>query len=235
MTGISVIIPTYNESENVVNMIDILEDVLTKSSIKFEIVVVDDDSPDGTADIARKKQELYNNLKVIVRTTDKGLSQAVVEGFNHCSHEIISVIDCDFSHPPELLPVFFNKIEDGCDVVFGTRYAGSGEIQGWGLKRKLISRGATLLANILVGGSTDPVSGFFMMKKSVVSGSDLKPRGYKIGLEILGKGNWNKYCEIPYVFRNREVGESKLGIKEIVDYIFQLFDIAAYKIKNMNS
>lgn len=232
MTGISIIIPTYNESENIGNMIDVLQDVLTKESINFELVIVDDDSPDGTADIAKQRQDIYHNLKVVVRTTNKGLSQAVAEGFNHCGFDIIAVIDCDFSHPPDLIPVFLNKIEGGCDIVFGTRYAGSGEIQGWGLKRKIISRGATFLANLLIGGSTDPVSGFFMMKRSVIKESILRPRGYKIGLEILGKGKWAKYCEVPYVFKNREIGQSKLGMKEIFDYVLQLLDIAAYKIKN---
>jgi dolichol-phosphate mannosyltransferase len=231
MKGISIIIPTYKESANIGNMINVLEETLRQVALDFELVVVDDNSPDGTADIARQKAELYSNIKVIVRTKDKGLSQAVVEGFNNCGFDSIAVIDCDFSHPPCLIPVFFNKLNDGYDIVFGTRYAGSGSIQGWGLKRKTISKGATFLANLLVGGSTDPVSGFFTIKKSVIENSKLSPRGYKIGLEILGKGNWVKYCEVPYDFKNREAGQSKLGMKEISDYIVQLLDIAIYKIK----
>ena len=110
--------------------------------------------------------------------------------------------------------------------------AKDGEIRGWGIKRKLISKGATLFGKMLVPESTDPVSGFFVMKKSVVENVTLCPRGYKIGLEILGKGIWSNYCEIPYVFKNREKGSSKLGVREIFEYLKQVIDIFWYKMKH---
>lgn len=235
MKDISIIIPTYNESENIVNMIHALEDTFSNNSINGEIIVVDDDSPDNTANLAKYLKQKYDNVKVVVRTHDRGLSQSVVEGFNHCESDVIGVVDCDFSHPVELIPAFLDKINNGCDVVFGTRYAKEGEIRGWGLKRKLISKGATLFGKLLVPKSTDPVSGFFVMKKSVVENVTLRPRGYKIGLEILGKGIWSNYCEIPYVFKNREKGSSKLGMKEILDYALQLFDIVLHKVKNYHN
>lgn len=231
MKDISIIIPTYNESENIENMIHALEDMFSNNSIDGEIIVVDDNSPDDTGDLAKKVNKKYGNVKVVVRTDDRGLSQSVVEGFNHCESDVIGVVDCDFSHPVDLIPAFLDKINSGCDVVFGTRYAKEGEIRGWGLKRKLISKGATLFGKLLVPESTDPVSGFFVMKKSVVDNVRLRPRGYKIGLEILGKGIWSNYCEIPYVFKNREKGSSKLGMKEIVEYLKQVIDIFIYKMK----
>lgn len=231
MKDISIIIPTYNESENIVNMIHALEDMFSNNSINGEIIVVDDDSPDNTANLAKGMMQEYDNVKVVVRTHDRGLSQSVVEGFNYCESDVIGVVDCDFSHPVDLIPAFLDKINSGCDVVFGTRYAKDGEIRGWGFKRKLISKGATLFGKLLVPESTDPVSGFFVMKKSVVENVILRPRGYKIGLEILGKGIWSNYCEIPYVFKNREKGSSKLGMREILDYVLQLFDIVLYKVK----
>jgi len=228
---ISIIIPTYNESENIENIINAIEEVFSINMINGELVIVDDNSPDGTATIAERMKKRYDNIKVIVRTSDRGLSQSVVEGFDHCDSDTIGVIDCDFSHPPEQIPLFLEKIENGCDVVFGTRYASEGEIKGWGAKRKLISTGATFLARLLIPKSTDPVSGFFVIDRSVVKDVVLRPRGYKIGLEILGKGNWSKYCEIPYVFQDREMGSSKLGKREIYEYILQLFDIFMYKIR----
>ncbi|MEA1984378.1 MAG: polyprenol monophosphomannose synthase [Euryarchaeota archaeon] len=231
MNDISIIIPTYNESENIENMINAIERVFSNNTINGDLVIVDDNSPDKTAAIAERMEERYGNIKVIVRTRDRGLSQSVVEGFDHCDSDTIGVIDCDFSHPPEQIPLFLKKIEEGCDVVFGTRYASEGEIRGWGAKRKLISHGATFLARLLVPRSTDPVSGFFVIDRSVVKDVVLRPRGYKIGLEILGKGNWSKYCEISYVFQDREMGSSKLGPKEIYEYILQLFDILMYKLK----
>lgn len=230
MKDISIIIPTYNESENIVNMIHALEDMFSNNSINGEIIVVDDNSPDNTANLAKSMKPKYDDIKVVVRTYDKGLSQSVVEGFNHCESDVVGVVDCDFSHPMELIPAFLDKINNGCDVVFGTRYAKEGEIRGWGFKRKLISKGATLFGKLLVPESTDPVSGFFVIKKSVVENVTLRPRGYKIGLEILGKGIWSNYCEIPYVFKNREKGISKLGMREIVEYLVQVFDIVWYKI-----
>ena len=231
MNVISIIIPTYNESENIENIINAIEEVFSINMITGELVIVDDNSPDGTATIAERMKKRYDNIKVIVRTSDRGLSQSVVEGFDHCDSDTIGVIDCDFSHPPEQIPLFLEKIENGCDVVFGTRYASEGEIKGWGAKRKLISTGATFLARLLIPKSTDPVSGFFVIDRSVVKDVVLRPRGYKIGLEILGKGNWSKYCEIPYVFQDREMGSSKLGKREIYEYILQLFDIFMYKIR----
>ncbi|MCD4703682.1 MAG: polyprenol monophosphomannose synthase [Methanosarcinaceae archaeon] len=231
MNVISIIIPTYNESENIENIINAIEEVFSIDMINGELVIVDDNSPDGTATIAERMKKRYDNIKVIVRTSDRGLSQSVVEGFDHCDSDTIGVIDCDFSHPPEQIPLFLEKIENGCDVVFGTRYASEGEIKGWGAKRKLISTGATFLARLLIPKSTDPVSGFFVIDRSVVKDVVLRPRGYKIGLEILGKGNWSKYCEIPYVFQDREMGSSKLGKREIYEYILQLFDIFMYKIR----
>lgn len=232
MKDISIIIPTYNESENIENMIHALEDMFSNNSINGEIIVVDDNSPDNTANLAKKGNQKYGNVKVVVRTHDRGLSQSVVEGFNHCDSNVIGVVDCDFSHPVELIPAFMDKINNGCDVVFGTRYAKDGEIRGWGIKRKLISKGATLFGKMLVPESTDPVSGFFVMKKSVVENVTLCPRGYKIGLEILGKGIWSNYCEIPYVFKNREKGSSKLGVREIFEYLKQVIDIFWYKMKH---
>lgn len=228
--NIDIIIPTYNESENIENMINALEEVFSNNSIDGKIIVVDDNSPDKTGEIAKNMMGIYGNIKVVIRNNNRGLSPSVVEGFFHCESDIICVIDCDFSHPPELIPVFCEKISNGCDIVFGTRYAAGGTITGWSIKRKIISGGATFLAKVVVSCSSDPVSGFFAIRRDVVEGVPLFPRGYKIGLEILGKGNWTKYCEVSYEFRDRENGQSKLGIREILEYLIQIFDIICYKI-----
>jgi dolichol-phosphate mannosyltransferase len=159
----------------------------------------------------------------------------VAEGFLHASSDIFVVIDADFSHPPALIPKMFDEIRAGNDVVIGSRYMDGGGIRKWPLKRRIISLGATFLGRLLFPDITDPVSGFFAVRKSVVAQAQLKPRGYKILLEVLGKGIWEHDKEIPFEFSDREIGSSKLKIKTIVEYAQQVVDITLYSFAHRQS
>jgi len=232
MYDLTVIIPTFKEESNIENVIDEVDKVFMKNNLRGEILVVDDNSPDKTIAIVNNLKNVKPNLNLIVRTSDRGLSQSVVEGFNSASSEIFIVIDADLSHPIERIPTMYNVIISGFDIVIGSRYMEGGGIKKWPLKRRIISIGATLLGRILFPRVSDPVSGFFAVKRKVVLNAPLKPKGYKILLEILGKGYWDKGEEIPYEFINREVGSSKMTIKTIIEYMDQVINIAIFMISD---
>jgi len=235
MYDLTVIIPTYKEEANIAAIIREVDGVFSQNAISGEILVVDDNSPDRTAEIVREFQQTKPNVSLVVRKEDPGLSQSVVEGFRKAQSDIFLVIDADLSHPPGHIPQMLAEIRAGSDVVIGSRYMEGGGIQKWPLKRRIISLGATFLGRLLFPEIHDPVSGFFAVKKSVVEGAGLRPRGYKILLEILGKGHWTTAKEIPFEFVDRAVGSSKLGFGTIVDYAAQVIDNARYSWNHHDS
>ena len=235
MYDLTVIIPTFKEEANIRNIITEVDTVFRNNALNGEILVVDDNSPDNTIAIVNELKKIQPNLSLLVRTSDHGLSQSVADGFLHASSDVFFVIDADMSHPPALIPKMYEEIQAGNDVVIGSRYMEGGGIKKWPLKRRVISKGATFLGRLLLPDVTDPVSGFFAIRKSVVVGAELKPRGYKILLEVLGKGTWEKEKEIPFEFSDREVGASKLKIKTIIEYAQQIMDIATYSLFHKNS
>ncbi|OGS56031.1 MAG: hypothetical protein A3K60_02690 [Euryarchaeota archaeon RBG_19FT_COMBO_56_21] len=208
------IVPTYNEKDN----IDELVQRVSKTNPGAEIVIVDDNSPDGTSDRVRELAKSYK-MKVITRSGKLGLSSAVMEGFAAATGDILVVMDADLSHPPEKIPELVGKIESGeAEIVFGSRHVEGGSIENWPFYRKVVSKGAALLARGLTKVK-DPMSGFFALKRSVIDGVTLDPVGYKIGLEILVKGKYSKVVEVPIRFANRKAGKSKLGGSEMLRYI----------------
>lgn len=229
MTGngplLSVIVPTYNEKGNMALLIPAVCRVLNESRIPFEVLVMDDDSPDGTAKEVRRLAEDHPEARVVVRKEERGLSPAVIEGFNEARGRIYLVMDADLSHPIEALPEMYRAItEGGADIVVGSRHTMGGGIVDWPLHRKVISWGASSLARPLTRCS-DPMSGFFAVRPEVVEGAPLRPRGYKILLEVLVKGKYERVEEVPITFRDREVGESKLGTGVIFNYLRHLFSL----------
>lgn len=227
---LSVIIPTLNEEENIAAIIDAVDGVLSQNGIHGEILVVDDDSKDRTIPIVREIAGRQENVRLIVRREDHGLSQSVVEGFRSARSDILQVIDADFSHPPELIPLFCEAIRGGADIAIGSRYTKGGDIEAWPLKRRIISLSATAFGRILFPEITDPVSGFFAVRREVVDGAPLAPRGYKILMEVLGKGRWRTFVEIPFVFKDREEGESKLRAGTVIDYLRQCGGIVRFSV-----
>lgn len=235
MYDLTVIIPTFKEEANIRNIITEVDAVFKRNNLNGEILVIDDNSPDGTITIANEIKKTKPNVNSIVRLADHGLSQSVAEGFDKASSDILVVIDADLSHPPALIPAMYHEIKEGYDVVIGSRYMDGGGIKKWPLKRRIISLGATFLGRLLFPDVTDPVSGFFAIKKSVVAHASLKPRGYKILLEVLGKGTWEKDKEIPFEFVDREIGSSKLKIITIVEYAQQVIDITLFSFTHHQS
>ena len=227
MTKVSVIVPTYNERENIVELIERVE--ATLKGIPFELIIVDDNSPDGTSELAEYSNGKYGNIMVVRRAGRLGLGSAVACGFEGAKAEIIAVMDADLQHPPELLSLMYERIVKGHSLAIASRYVEGGRAEGLSISRRLVSRGAVELSHLLLPkarGVKDPVSGFFMLRKEVISGVKLNPTGFKILLEILAKGEHNSVVEVPYTFKSRERGKSKLNIREVLRYILLLFDLA---------
>lgn len=222
---ISVIVPTYNEALNVPTLIAELEKAFKNASMTdYEIVVMDDDSPDGTW---RLVEEMKNPKARSVnrRGKPRGLSAAVIDGFGQAHGDILAVIDADLSHPPALVPKLVQAVLDGAEVAVGSRYVKGGGVTDWPWIRRVVSRGSCLLA-LPVTRVKDATSGFFAMRKRVAESVSLNPWGFKIGLEIFVKGrHQNKIQEIPYVFTDRRAGQSKLSSKVMRLYLRQLLDL----------
>ena len=249
---LSIVIPTYNESENILNLLNTIYDKL-KLGTDVEVVVVDDNSPDGTGQLveeyarsigpptplaattigsAASDYEKKNSLdeaansrnyliKVIHRPGKYGLVSAILQGMHDSGGEYILVMDADFSHSPEVIPRMINEIQNSeYDVIIGSRYTKGGSIIGWPFRRRMISRGATKIAQYgLKIKIEDPMSGFFLCKRHVLQDIDINTTGYKILLEILVKKTGIKVKEIPYTFINRKLGESKMDASVISDYL----------------
>lgn len=221
-------IPTYNERGNLKELVERINSACSGGGIEPEVVIVDDNSPDGTGEYAEQLADSFR-MKVVHRKGKLGLSSAVLEGFAAATASVLVVMDADLSHPPERIPEMVAKIESGeADVVIGSRYVKGGSVEDWPLTRRIISKGATLLARWLTKVK-DPMSGFFALKRSVIDGVSLNPVGYKIGLEILVKGKYSKAAEVPIRFANRKAGESKLKGSEYLKYIDHVIMLYEYR------
>ncbi len=220
---ISLIIPTYNEEKNIEECINRANTAL--SSYNHEIIVIDDNSQDRTASIAESL-----GASVFVRKKDRGLAKSVVCGINQSKGEIIGVMDADLSHPPELIPELIKTL-DNYDIAIASRLVEGGGAEGWPRHRKFSSFIGTFIAKGLTSIS-DPMSGFFFLKRSVIEKIPFKPKGYKILLEILIKGNYNGVKEVPFIFRDRTQGESKLSFFVGLEYILQTIELYWWKLAN---
>ncbi|AOV17736.1 hypothetical protein BJI67_12350 [Acidihalobacter aeolianus] len=221
---LSVIVPTYNERDNAAALLQRTLDAFGQIPEPAELLIVDDDSPDGTAaamEAEATARRAGDRVRVITRTTDKGLAKAVSAGFAAASGDVVAVMDADLSHPPELLPELLAAVRKGADVAIASRYVSGGGTEGWPLKRRIISRGACWMARPLTP-IRDSTSGFFALRKEVLEGMEFVPRGYKIGLELFARLPQARVTEVPFVFRDRTHGVSKLGSAVILAYLVQL-------------
>ena len=223
---ISVVVPTYNEAGSIPKLAERLHAALTGRD--WELVIVDDGSPDGTAEIAAALAPRIP-VNVVRRAGKAGLASAVVAGFSAAKGDTLVVMDADLSHPPEIVPALVTVIEGGADLAVGSRYVKGGGVMDWPLKRRVVSRIACLMGNALVP-VRDATSGFFALKRSVVDGVALNPIGFKIGFEVIARGRYKTVVEVPYTFRDRELGASKFGRREIMQYVVQLGQVARDKL-----
>lgn len=224
---LSVILPTYNESENIPIIVPKIHEILTRNNISYEIIVADDNSPDLTWNVAEQLRKEYPALRVLRRMENKGLSPAVMDGFKASVGKYLIVMDADMQHDEKVLPRFVEKFQSGADIVVGTRKAEGGGIQGWSKRRRFISWGASFLARIFMFHSTsDPMSGFFGITRRAFHeiAEEINPRGFKILLELIAKVKDKKIHEVGYTFQPRVHGESKLSGSVIIQYLIGLYD-----------
>ena len=223
---VSVVVPTYNEAGGIEQLIAALTDVFAKANTSAEVVIVDDNSPDGTGALVDSLATRYP-VRCVHRAGKLGLASAVIDGWATCRAPIIGVMDADFSHDPQIIPPMISAIQKGeCELAIGSRYIPGGGITNWPWRRRITSRVAIMLATPLTRVK-DITSGYLFCKRSVIEGVQLDPIGFKIGLEVIMKGNFRNAKEVPYVFTDRRVGSSKLNSGEIVNYLKQLAKIYA--------
>ncbi|MEO9277555.1 MAG: glycosyltransferase family 2 protein [Nitrososphaera sp.] len=230
--SISIVIPTYNESRNIVRILDSLN-ISIPRDLDAEVIVVDDNSPDGTSNTVEeyaKRQDKGLDIQVIKRANKRGLSSAIVKGIEHAKGDAVVVMDSDLSHPTQTIPKMIEELhKSDCDIVVASRYIKGGSISGWPFKRKLISKGATKIAQHGLGIKIkDPMSGFFAFKRNIVNNIKFDAIGYKILLEILVKAKNAKVKEIPYNFIDRTSGSSKMSISVGVDYLKSVWKLYRY-------
>ena len=220
---LSIVLPTYNESQNIARMLDSIAETLPADTAA-EIIVVDDNSPDGTGNIASQYAKNISHKKLhieVINRPDKlGLSSAILVGVQLAAGDIVVVMDGDFSHPPQTIPHMVEELQNSkYDIVVASRYVRGGSVRGWPFKRRLMSRGATKIAQVGLGiGVKDPMSGFFAFKRRIIEGIKFDAIGYKMLLEILVKTRGASVKEVPYTFTNRRAGASKLDSSVMYDY-----------------
>jgi len=233
---LSLVIPTYNESKNVGELVarlcELLDGQLGRGG--YELIVVDDDSADKTWEVALAVAVQHPPLRVIRRVGERGLSTAVIRGWQAARGEILAVIDADLQHPPEVAADLCKRILAGADLAVASRNVDGGGVSNWSATRRALSRGAQLLGLLMLPGVlgrvSDPMSGYFALRRRVIAGVPLSPLGYKILIEVIGRGRVGTVAEVGYVFRERALGESKVTWRLYVEYLRHLVRLRLAKV-----
>jgi dolichol-phosphate mannosyltransferase len=227
-TVVSIVIPTYNERESLEGVVNAVFAVFARANLDGELIIVDDGSPDGTGALAL---ELARSRPIIViqRPGKLGLGSAIIDGFAAAHSDIVGVMDGDLSHPPNLLPEMVAAFSDPeTDFVIGSRYIPGGGTANWSLGRLFMSRLACWLARPLTP-VRDATSGFFLLRRHVAEGVRIEAGGFKICLELFVRGHPKQVLEVPYVFRGRSAGQSKMNLREATGYLAQLALLLRYR------
>jgi dolichol-phosphate mannosyltransferase len=224
---LSLVLPTYQEKHNIQPIVELLSTELDKVLAgAYELIIVDDDSPDLTWQVALDLVPEYPQLRVIRRTTERGLATAVVRGWQAAQGEVLGVIDADLQHPPEVLGKLWQAIEQGADLATASRNVEGGGVSEWSMLRRILSRGAQILGLVIlpeaIGRLSDPMSGYFLVTRKALTDKVLSPLGYKILVEVVGRGDIAKIAEVGYEFQERQSGDSKVTAKQYVEYIRHL-------------
>jgi len=231
---VSVVVPTFREVDNLSELCRRLFDTFAIADIQAEVIIVDDNSQDGTVELCEKLSEKFP-LHLVTRTTERGLATAVICGLRHTIGHIVVVMDADLSHPPESVPQLLNALRNkDADFVIGSRYVDGGSVDdSWSLLRHINSRVATLLA-VGLTSAKDPMAGFFALRRSsLLDLSTLRPCGYKIGLELIVKCGCENVAEVPIRFEDRQRGESKLNLKQQWLYVKHLALLYLYRFPDL--
>jgi len=231
LTGISIVVPTYREVQNIPLLLERIARLRRDHDLTLEVIFVDDDSGDGSVEAVQASG--HDWARILVRTENRGLSPAVIDGFRTARYPVLVCMDCDLSHPPERIPQLILGLNAGQQFMIGSRYVPGGSTDDdWGFLRWLNSRIATLLARPLTQ-IRDPMSGFFALRKADFDRArDLNPVGYKIALELIVKCDFENVGEVPIEFRDRVHGESKLTFREQLKYIQHLRRLYLHRFAN---
>jgi len=228
---ISVVLPTYNEARSIEEALRRASEALRSASEDHELIVVDDSSPDGTADVAESLAKEFP-VRVLRRPGRDGLATAVVDGWRIAQGDTLGVIDADLQHPPETLARLASALRShNADVAIATRAGpGGGSSEEWSWMRRLNSWAARHLAACVLPQTlaevSDPMSGMFLVRARALEGVRLEPTGYKILLEVLGKAHYGEVVEVPFMFKARSLGSSKLGMRQSLQYLEHLARLA---------
>jgi dolichol-phosphate mannosyltransferase len=230
---LALVIPTLNEAGNIPPLIERIQIALARVDIDYELIVVDDNSQDGTAEIVQEHAKLDPRIRLLVRKGKRGLAGAVIHGWNHTDASLLGAMDADLQHPPEILPELLAAMQKGNDIVIASRYATKNCVTRWNKLRRLISR-CTTWATIPLQRKglriKDPLSGFFVVRRECIDGLELQPEGFKILLEILVKGRIGAAAEIPFQFSQRHSGQSKADIKVALQYFSLLGKLSRHAL-----
>jgi dolichol-phosphate mannosyltransferase len=227
---ISIVIPTYKEADSIQDVIRRSGTALSESGEEYELIVVDDNSGDGTAELAEKMRSEFH-VRVLRRAGRLGLATAVVDGWKLAQGDLLGVIDADLQHPPEILAALAAALrQSNADLAVASRYIAGGGTSDWVFSRRVISSGAThMAASVLplkLSAVSDPMSGMFVVRANAIAGVELTPLGYKILLEVIAKGRIGHAVEVPYQFEERTQGSSKLGPRQYAEYVAHLVHLA---------
>jgi dolichol-phosphate mannosyltransferase len=224
---LSLVLPTFNEAKNVITLLESLEALLEPAlGEAYELIVVDDDSSDGTWQLVEAVLATHPRVRLIRRQGERGLSSAVIRGWQVARGEILGVMDADLQHPVEPNLALLDEIQRGADLAVASRHVAGGGVSDWSAARRVLSRGAQLLGLLILPGVlgrlTDPMSGYFMLKRSALQNVELHPLGYKILIEIVARARIRWIGEAGYVFRERAEGESKVTSRVYLEYLGHL-------------
>ncbi|HEU5334591.1 MAG TPA: polyprenol monophosphomannose synthase [Terriglobales bacterium] len=221
--ALALVVPTRREAANLSRVLERIRASLDPLKVSYEIIVVDDDSRDGTESIVQQVSAQDTRVRLLVRRGEHGLAGAISDGWKCSPAEVLGVIDADLQHPPELLPQLWEKLQSGYDLVIASRYAQPGSMRSWNPLRRAVSQAGVLLAQPLQRSAIqvkDPLSGFFLVRRHCLAGLNLQRQGFKLLLEILVRGKIASVAEVPFIFGTRQGGASKAGLSTGLHYFY---------------
>lgn len=237
---LSLILPTFKEAQNIGKTLEVACGVLRAiPGLIFEVIVVDDNSPDGTAELAIEASGRYPEVQVMCRKSESGLATAVIRGWQAARGSILAVMDADLQHPPETLEQLVRFMRNGCDLAVASRHVKGGGVGDWNIFRRIVSRGAQVIGLMILpevlSRISDPMSGFFMVRRDSIQGVILNPMGYKILIEVVARGRIGSIREAGYIFCERTEGASKASRAIYFQYLKHLLRLRFDLLRNLFS
>src|SRR4051812_3222453 len=225
---LALVIPTFNEAANITPLLERLTAALAPTGIEYEVIVVDDDSSDATAERVREFATADARVKLIVRKDERGLASAVVRGWQSSRAATLGVMDADLQHPPELLPELSHAVQAGAALALASRYVPRASMQGWSLTRRMLSVVGIWTTGFVMPKHRrgfDPASGVFLVRREAVARVPLAAQGFKLLLEVLVRGRIQRVVEVPFQFGVRKAGKSKGSAQVVIDYFALLWKL----------